>query len=156
MFDSKFDTMKTILFVLLGLTLVSGACSARKNATKQTQKPPRELLVASIGKIPEKSDHVSIDTAYIDGNVLTLEVNYGGGCKDHTFQLIGSETIGKSLPPVRGVKLVHQANEDHCRAIVEKTLHFDVSALAYNQDAGAEIYLAIDGYKEKIKYTRIR
>lgn len=148
--------MKTILFTLLTLSMVTSACKSKRNATKSAQENPKETLIAVLGKIPEKSDPLTIDTAYITGNILTLGLTYGGGCKDHTFQVIGSEMISKSLPPVRAVSLIHQANEDHCRAIVNKTIQVDISALAYKQEAGSEIFLGIDGYKEKLKYTFVR
>lgn len=110
-------------------------------------------LKATVGKIPEHSDPLTIESATIEGNILTIEVTYGGGCQEHEFQLIGSEMIAKSMPPIRSIKLIHNAKEDNCRAIVPQTLKFDIRNLAYKQEAGSEIYLNLDEYKERLMYV---
>ena len=110
-------------------------------------------LKATLGKIPEHSDALTIESATIKGNILTIEVTYGGGCQEHEFQLIGSEMIAKSMPPIRSIKLIHKANQDNCRAIVSQTLKFDIRKLAYKQEAGSEIYLNLDAYNERLVYV---
>ena len=84
---------------------------------------------------------------------MYIDLTYGGGCKDHEFQLIGSLAIAKSYPPIRGIQLVHKANEDNCRALVRKRLEVNIEEIAYQQEEGSEIYLSLEGWKERIKYT---
>ncbi len=67
--------------------------------------------------------------------------------------LVGSEMISKSLPPIRAVKLIHNAREDKCKALIMKTLTFDISNLAYKQEVGSEIFLKLDGVADNLKYT---
>ena len=38
-------------------------------------------------------------------------------------------------------------------AMLEQTLVFDITDLAYKQEAGSQIYLQIEGAKERILYT---
>jgi hypothetical protein len=147
--------MKTIFSICLVL-LVSFSCKSKKNAAKSTetiQKTQPMELKATLGKIPEHSDALTIESATIKGNILTIEVTYGGGCQEHEFQLIGSEMIAKSMPPIRSIKLIHKANQDNCRAIVSQTLKFDIRKLAYKQEAGSEIYLNLDAYNERLVYV---
>lgn len=138
------------------------SCGTKKNAvteknaaTESEQKTKTGIIhaVAEIGKIPTKSDTLNIRDVTIRGNTLTMVVSYTGGCADHEFRLIGSQMISKSLPPIRYVKLIHNANGDACEVLTSKTLRFDITALAYQKEAGSEIMLNIDGTTENIKYT---
>lgn len=145
--------MKKIFFLFACLALII-ACKSKKivgNGEGQKIKSDKITMKATIGEIPEKSDAISIEKVTIKGNEMILDVSYSGGCKDHTFDLIGSQMIAKSLPPIRAVKLVHHANEDNCRAMIMKTLVFDISALAYQQKDGDEIFLTIND--ERYKYV---
>lgn len=111
------------------------------------------IASSTVGTFPEKNDPMNIQSAKIEGNNLILEVSYGGGCEEHDFSLVGSQMISKSLPPIRSVKLIHDAHGDKCKALIMKTLTFDISNMAYKQEKGSEIMLKIDGLKENLKYT---
>ena len=82
-----------------------------------------------------------------------MDVSYGGGCKDHEFQVIGSLAIAKSQPPIRGVQIVHQSNDDNCKAIVRKKLEVDIKDLTYMPEEGSQIYFTIDGWDGRLLYT---
>lgn len=147
--------MKTI--IITAIVLFAGfGCGTKKmseNGEGQNLEVKTEELKATLGEIPENSDPVKIKSATISGNIMTLEVTYSGGCKDHEFQLIGREMISKSLPPIRSVKLVHTGNEDMCDALIMKTLKFDIRELAYKKEAGSEIMLKLSDLDESLKYT---
>jgi hypothetical protein len=108
-------------------------------------------MKATLGEFPEYSDPINIEKVVIKGNKILIDVSYSGGCKDHEFQLIGSEMVAKSMPPQRAIILVHKANEDMCRAMIMKTLEFDISNLAYKQVKKDEIILNFNN--EKYKYV---
>ena len=114
--------------------------------------PSETILKATIGDFECPSDLIQITGVTVSGNNMSIDVNYSGGCEEHNFQLIGSENIAKSLPPIRSVKLVHNANGDACRKLEERTLVFDISDLTYKQEAGSVIYLTLDGWKDRIEY----
>lgn len=154
--------VRFLTFLSIGILLFS--CGTKKNSTKNKQKdtivsviePDLETMKikATIGKFAKESDPIiSINSVEIVGNTLVLDVSYGGGCKEHQFEVIGSEMIAKSMPPIRAIQLVHHANDDHCRAIVRNRLEIDVTNLAYQQKVGDEIYLTIEGWEERILYT---
>ena len=106
---------------------------------------------AELGDINQVSDSISILSAAITGNTINLEVSYSGGCQPHKFLLIGSPMIAKSLPPIRSVVLVHQANNDMCKKQIIETLSFDIREFAYTQNE-SEILLSIKGYDNRILY----
>ncbi len=75
------------------------------------------------------SDAVEILEARIDGNVLQLDVRYGGGCLEHDFWLAASSFFMESQPPQVAVMLSHDGHGDLCRALIFRTLRFDLSPL---------------------------
>ncbi len=152
--------MKTILFVALSM-LVFG-CNSAKNAVESDQSSigtiqndENVMVTASIGRVDQASDPLSISDVRVKGNKLLIDVSYGGGCQEHQFQVIGSAMISKSLPPVRSIQLVHTANGDKCKMNVSKTLEVDLKELAYKQDAGSKIYLTLGGWSQQIEYVYV-
>ena len=79
-------------------------------------------------------------------------VTYSGGCKEHSFDMVGSQNISKSLPPIRQIRLIHNGNEDHCRELITRTLKVDLSDMAYSKTSGSEIVLNLKGAREPINY----
>jgi hypothetical protein len=148
--------MKTILFSVSVLALMS-CCGTKKIAgdgTGQTLEMRTEKrLSASIGKVPAEGHATTIRDAKIDGNKLILDVSYGGGCQEHHFDLVGNEAISKSLPPIRSIHLVHTGEKDMCKALIMKTLEFDISGLAYKQEKGSEIILKLEGWDGELRYV---
>lgn len=151
--------MKIITILTASLLLMS--CASKKNADSKSKKSDIEMsgfdiiqVKATVGQFAKASDPINeIDTVFIEGNTMYIDVVFGGGCKDHEFQLIGSLAIAKSYPPIRGIQLVHKANEDNCRALVRKRLEVNIEEIAYQQEEGSEIYLSLEGWKDRIKYT---
>jgi hypothetical protein len=82
-----------------------------------------------------------------------MSISYTGGCAKHTFDLIGSEMISKSLPPIRSVSLIHNANDEACKREMFDTLYFDITNLAYKIEVGSVIKLYIAGWKDQVIYT---
>lgn len=149
--------MKFLAIVAIGALALS--CGTKKNANteevKSDDSEPSMKITAEIGKLDESStsDAFTINSMNVVGNTLFMEVSYSGGCKDHTFEVVGSPMVAKSMPPIRSVQIKHTANGDNCRANVMKVLEIDISKLAYQQTAGSEIYLTFEGWKERVKYT---
>jgi len=78
------------------------------NTTKEVlDVDPIDVKMAQIGDVNQESAQTTITGVSLEGNILSLDVEYSGGCKDHSFELVGSAMIMKSMPPKRTVKLVH-------------------------------------------------
>lgn len=148
--------MKTILLSISVLALMS-CCGTKKIAgdgTGQTiEMKTEKRLAASVGKIQMGGHATTIRNAKIDGNKLILDISYSGGCQEHHFDLIGNEAISKSLPPIRTIHLVHTGEQDLCKAMIMKTLEFDIRGLAYQQEKGSEIVLKLEGWDGELRYV---
>jgi hypothetical protein len=78
------------------------------------------------------SDPFVLDSVIFDCDSINIIVSYSGGCKQHTFEIIWSETLSDTEPPQTGLIILHDANDDACEAYITETLTFSVSDLADN------------------------
>ena len=138
------------LFSILAVSIVLFACN---NTKEVLDIDPIDVKKAQIGNLDQKSAPITVSAATLDGNILSLEVEYSGGCKDHTYELLGSAAVMKSLPAKRTIKLIHNSNDDSCRELISEVIKFDIRALAMKQTTGSEIILLLDGYKQSISYV---
>ena len=102
---------------------------------------------------PESNDAFTVDKASIEGDLLTLYVTYGGGCKTHEFKAYASDVYMKSMPPKLGITVEHNANQDLCKALVSDTVVFDLSTVKYpGKDKDYTIVLSVNNYKGDLEY----
>jgi hypothetical protein len=71
-------------------------------------------------------DPFEVLDARFEADQLVLDVRYGGGCREHTFHMLWSGAILKSNPPQASFFLVHDAQDDPCKALISETLRFDM------------------------------
>ncbi len=84
------------------------------------------ILVEAINVDDWANDPVRIDSASIINDLLSLKVQYGGGCKEHFFKLIIPKGIEKSNPPQTTLLLLHDSNGDSCEALISEELRFNL------------------------------
>lgn len=65
----------------------------------------------------------------VEEDLLTLHIQYGGGCRDHRFALLVDPAFMESHPVQVAARLAHDADGDPCRALVGRTLRFDLTPL---------------------------
>lgn len=144
---------------ILSIGLLFFACGSKKSASetksKENETYPTTMDIikvkATTGQFAKDSDPIiSIDTVEVRGNIMYIDVSYGGGCEEHQFEVIGSLAVAKSLPPIRAIQLVHHSNGDKCRAIKKVKLEVYIEELAYQQEEGSEIYYTLEGWKDRI------
>jgi len=92
----------------------------------------------------------SVDSVGISGDILSVFVNYSGGCKDHSFELLSNGMFAKSLPPQVTVCLKHTNNDDACRKLVMQELKFNVSGIKYKSGNGTTVIKLGD---KQVTYT---
>ena len=128
---------------------------AQKNSTTQIDHLTMEnnILQSTVGEPTEEGDSLNIREVKLSGNILTVSVTYYGGCLKHTFSLIGSPNISKSLPPRRSIRVIHQDQGDQCKKTMMEDLHFDLSELAHKKENGSRIWLDLEGWKYPIDYN---
>ena len=98
-----------------------------------------------------------VQSMNIIGNRLYVIVKAHPILSVEDFDLSGSANISKSLPPIRAIRLdvkkIPVKKGDSAVSMMEQTLVFDITDLAYKQETGSEIYLQFEGAKERILYT---
>ncbi|GAB5418986.1 MAG: hypothetical protein Crog4KO_00330 [Crocinitomicaceae bacterium] len=133
------------------VTISTNAEEAVDDSYTKPEKPER--IKAILGDVNRKTDYYSIISAEIEGVLLFMTVEYSGGCARHSFEFVGSQAISKSLPPQRAVQLMHDNGDDMCESIVRRDIEIDISELAYQQTAGSEIILNLEGYDKPLKFV---
>lgn len=93
------------------------------------------------------SDPFTLIGAKINGNNLEVEVEYGGGCGGAEFELVWNGALMKSMPP-KVAMVVLLKDEDYCKALVRKTICFDIHKI-YN----GEFVLMLKGYDGELRYS---
>ncbi len=118
-------------------------------------------LVAFVGNVDDPAwprDAVTVDSAAASGDTLHLMVRYGGGCRTHRFALLLGNAFMESHPVQVHVRLAHDADGDMCRALLSRSLSFDLTPLkaAYRASYGpgaATIVMNLVGQGRSIRYT---
>lgn len=145
-------TTGSLLLIFSLMILVSCKTARERKAAQNDPGLPLGELVDDLEQYGNSAD-CSIMKVAVEGNIMTINVEYSGGCEKHEFRLLGSVMIQKSLPPRRGIRLWHDNKGDSCRGIVEEELKFDISAFAYE---GGEIMLDLTGWATPISYTQAK
>lgn len=139
----------TVFITSLILAVGLAACGSSKDATSTEQKDiPKAELVDDFSSYRDNAA-VNIQSILIKGNLMTIHVNYSGGCEKHEFKLLGSKMLEKTMPPKRGVTLYHDNKGDSCRELVDEILVFDITALGISKQ---EVILMIDGHETPHPY----
>lgn len=142
--------MKATLFIItLGISIGMLSCGTSKEAAESAKEEnvPKAELVDNLGEY--KGAAVNIQSVLIKGNLMTIHVNYSGGCEEHEFKLVGSKIITKTMPVKRGITLYHDNKGDSCRELVDEILVFDISALGIDKQ---EVVLMLDGHETPHPY----
>lgn len=151
--------MKSFFLLLSYLCLIGFGCATNSKLAKNEEGVPKkethsEIKTAILGDNNQTSILTTIYKVDLTDNVLRMEIGYAGGCAKHEFELIGSELISKSLPPIRSINLIHKTlEEESCKRAMYDTLYFDLRNLAYQKSNGSVIKLNLAGWKEQITYS---
>ncbi len=113
-----------------------------------------------IGDADGKSvnDSFVLNDAAITDDSLTISVSYSGGCKNHQFTLITSESFLGSFPVQLIADIVHNANGDTCEAWPTEDYRFDLTPIktmyqkSYQQKAGAIVLQLKDAPNSELVY----
>lgn len=83
-------------------------------------------VVVADGRSWGDADYVA-NSAALDGDRLTIEVSYAGGCRSHAFTLVISASFLESDPVQLTAVLAHEANDDPCLAWFTESRVFDLA-----------------------------
>jgi hypothetical protein len=133
-----------------------------KGGTELTVDEPRdsttllEINTSESNNMKETGDPYSVLSAKIIGHELWLSVSYGGGCKEHQFELLFNQAYPESeneygeTSRYINLTLKHNANNDMCRSIVQQNIRFNLKRI---QDNGShEMEISVSGWEGSLKY----
>lgn len=101
---------------------------------------PRGRVILEGDRDSCDNDPVTVKGVEVSLHSLIIEVEYGGGCKNHAFELYTNKALMKSNPAQLNLWLSHDANGDNCEALVSTKLTFDVTSMGFNQDVILHVY----------------
>lgn len=117
---------------------------------------PSEETVASAPEVPEMKVDALPEAPYelldatIVGDSLILNVQYGGGCGEHAFELRQKGPMMKSLPPKQMLEVVHRTAGDPCRALILQRQAFDLKPWR-GTPRGVTVIL-LENWKDPLNY----
>ena len=121
------------------LSMAFTGCEVLEDILTGPGHPPHEheakcetvgaAVLVPLALIDVHNDPYRSTAAAIGGDVLCVDVEYGGGCAEHQFNLLVNTAIMESNPPRVQAMLTHNANNDPCDAYFVKKIGFDLTPL---------------------------
>jgi hypothetical protein len=159
--------MKTIFYLILfTLPIAFVQCKKTKGipepvivdiapeSSRESAEPKKikEIIVKEDFSGTPTTDPFTLVSQRTSGDSLILEVQYGGGCKEHDFDMFTNRLWMKSMPPQLNLFLEHENHDDHCRALLTETIVFDLKNCRY--PGGNTVMVIINGDREHmLRYT---
>lgn len=129
------------------------SCKTKKNASTEMNNSNSEIESVLLQKelnISELNSNYKIDSIALDNDILSVFVNYSGGCQKHKFELLFNGMYAKSLPPQTTLYLNHISNDDLCKKLIFQEVRFNIASIL--NEKYTEIYVTVGEFK--IKYTK--
>ena len=104
------------------------------------------------------TDEYSLNSASIANDTLNISVSYSGGCEEHQFTLVVSDTFLESFPVQLHVYLAHNGNGDTCEAYPTDNYRFDLTPIktmyqeSYRQKEGSIVLRLKDAPNGELVY----
>ncbi len=116
--------LKYISILLIIITGIS--CKSIKNTSNSNNQKGIPVIIDSYFSVDNKNMRMNILNIQLNKDVLTMEINYSGGCQEHNFNLYSN---GKIENNTMQLFLVDMQNEDFCKMLLTDTLKFNLSNL---------------------------
>ena len=134
-----------VAFLLVALAVAG--CSMIPSTSNN---PDGDRVVVADGR-SWGDDPFEIGQAVIEDDELSVEMSFGGGCKDHHFTLVIASEFAESDPVQLSAEIAHDANNDMCEAYLTQTRVFSLELVRkrYQDVYGpgeAKVALVIKGF----------
>ena len=147
--------MVKIRYNIFLIIILFSSCKASKNSSSVIVEGISfpALIIQDNYKPAKDNGLFNIISVEVKKDLLTLNVQYSGGCQEHEFKLYTNKNYAKSEPPKLTLSLEHNSNGDLCKSIVSDTLVFDISNAKYpGKEKKYTVNLLLDGYNKEIIY----
>ena len=137
-----------IAFLAIMILISSNSCLDVSHFVIITNQPPNAIQL----------DPFDLEDIEIEGDSITLNITYSGGCKEHCFSLyMTPAAFLESYPVQANLYLRHNSNGDACEALVNESVSFNLRPIAelYKTAYGKydEIILNVYEYKSNNKMS---
>lgn len=120
-----FRNFLDFIFVAISLFAIIACKSPQKNSTITSNKGIPVIIDPSFN-VDNYNMRMNILNMHLNKDILTLEINYSGGCKQHEFNLY---TTGAMVNNNVQLFLIDKQNEDFCKMLISDTLYFNIANL---------------------------
>ena len=121
--------MKNILLPAI-FCLICFSCNESNSLTSLDDlNADKIIIVDSLNLSTFKKDKLKVLEQNIIGDILTLKVQYGGGCKEHEIKVYSLKSIIKTNPPQFELFISHNANNDGCMMLITKEYNINLRDL---------------------------
>ncbi|MEP1094905.1 MAG: hypothetical protein ABJG78_07320 [Cyclobacteriaceae bacterium] len=139
--------MKYAIFII---SLIAFCCEESDQVSLE-----KDVIIIDKFSVIEDSEML-INNAEIESDILTLSIQYGGGCGEIDYDLYTSGLFMESNPVQLEVVLSFEDN-DTCEALITKDLSFDLEPVATlwkdsYQEASGTVIVRLKGYSDSIRY----
>ena len=117
------------LVLILSLVACGNVDTASNVLDNRENKLVSKVKVIAAKDLELSKDKATILSSRLEGNKLYLTVQYGGGSKDHEFELYCLNVLAKSRPPKASLYLSHDAKGDFAKALIKKELIFELGSM---------------------------
>jgi len=134
--------MKSFLFIIIAaFSFIS--CSDNQddidlnstinnNIVLQLNKKVFDKIDNNRKKNISEGDNFTIKESKREGDNLQIVLEYSGGCKVHTFEIIWDGIVYTNDPCKINLLLIHRGNFDNCEALITATINIDLKEFIGN------------------------
>lgn len=135
------------LFSLMFLAFVISGCSSNQEVLSENNK----IIIDQTQFLHSKSSEFTIKKVELTNDLLKIEYS-GGGFDGKTWKvnLIASEYIAESLPPIANLKFI-LLEEENAEKLISKTAVFDIKNLKLFF-SNEKLLLNIKDWEKKLLY----
>jgi hypothetical protein len=120
----NYNKFKLLILILNVIFIIS--CKNNKEVVKNSNQKIPAVIIDTSFSLDNKNMRMNILNMQLNKDILTLEINYSGGCKEHQFKLYTNGEVENSNLQLF---LVDLQNEDFCKMLITDTLKFNLSNL---------------------------
>jgi hypothetical protein len=102
-------------------------------------------------------DPIDIQGIALAGDILHVDVGYGGGCAEHILSGCWDGAFAESAPVQVWAFVSHESNDDNCDAYISEAIEIDLSPMKADYQAGyqtqnGDIIIHLEGWASEILY----
>jgi hypothetical protein len=133
----------TALLILSSFCFLN-ACTEQAEVVETLQGDCQKYATLNFSNYDSlRSDPVIMTEATLEGDCLQLTLQYGGGCKEHKFDLALIQPFCRTPPlPPPTFQIRHNANGDGCEALFTEKFSFDISGIREQGKTSVDFILA--------------